>query len=425
MKKKVAVPDLRPGMYVSELDRAWVGTPFLFQGFEIRTQEEIEELRRHCQYVFIDTELGYGKPDKPKPAPAPVKPPAVEDSDEKRKTEFSVLNKFSAGKPREPHYPDTATLEGELPRAKETVKSTKEFVYVLMDDVRLGHAINSAAAKKVVADMVESVIRNPDALVCLNQLKNKDEYTALHSLRVCVLALAFGRHLEFTEEELNVLGVGALLHDIGKMKVPNEILNKPGKLTDREFEIMKSHVPQGVAILEQTQGIVPASIEVARLHHERYNGSGYANGVAGETIGLFGSIGAIVDCYDAITSDRAYHSGMTSHDALSKMYEWRNKDFHPQLVEQFIQCMGIYPIGSLVELSTGSIGVVISVNRRRRLKPRVALVLSPDKTPYSSPKIVDLMQQPLEGPGREIEIRRVLPAGAHGINPTSYIPLGM
>jgi len=314
-------------------------------------------------------------------------------------------------------------LEEEVGYAKIAVTQTRETVYDIMGDVRLGRSVNTQAAKKVVADMVDSVIRNPDALMCLNQLKNKDEYTALHSLRVCVLALAFGRHLDLTPEELNVLGIGALLHDVGKMKVPNDVLNKPGKLTDKEYDLMKTHVPCGVSILEQTHGIPDAAIDVARYHHERYAGGGYALGAKGEEIGLFGTVGAIVDCYDAITSDRSYHSGMSAHEALNKMYSWRGKDFQPVMIEQFIQCMGIYPIGSVVELHNGSVGVVISINRKRRLQPKVALVLNSDKTPLPAAKVIDLMSHP-DVRNRDMEIRRVLSPGEYKINPSDYIPLG-
>ena len=426
MKKKISVQDLRPGMYVSELDRHWRETPFLFQGFEVVSDEQIEEIKRYCQHVYIDTEVGYDIQPRFRPvAPISSQTEIPEDKPKQRTVDLGkVVNEFSPGHRHPPRYHDATSVEEEIGQAKEIVTATRETVYDIMDDVRLGRSINTTAAKKVVADMVDSVIRNPDALMCLNQLKNKDEYTALHSLRVCVLALAFGRHLDFSNEELNMLGIGALLHDVGKMKVPNDVLNKPGRLTEEEFELMKSHVPRGVEILEQTHGIPPASIDVARYHHERYGGGGYAAGMKGDRIGLFGSVGAIVDCYDAITSDRCYHVGMSAHDALNKMYSWRGKDFQPLLVEQFIQCMGIYPIGSVVELSTGSIGVVISVNRLRRLKPRVALVLNPDKTPFQPVKVIDLMEQALEGPGREVEIRKVLPPGEHGVIPTKYIPLG-
>jgi putative nucleotidyltransferase with HDIG domain len=270
--------------------------------------------------------------------------------------------------------------------------------------------------------MVESIIRNPDALTCFAQLKKKDEYTAQHSMRVCILALSLGRHLGLEKQELNTLGLGALLHDLGKMKVPNEILNKPGPLNDYEYALMKSHVPRGVEILDNTSGIPRAAIEVARCHHERYSGSGYIHGLKGDQIGLFGMIGGIVDCYDAISSDRAYHTGMSAHAALKKMYEWRNRDFHPGLVEQFIQCMGIYPIGSVVELNTGEVCVVVTMNRMRRLKPRVALVLQSDYYPVPGATTVDLMNYNT-GDGRACEIERVLESGAYGINPVQYLPV--
>jgi putative nucleotidyltransferase with HDIG domain len=425
MRKKVAVRDLKIGMYVSGLDRPWIETPFLFQGFPIQTEKELAELRRHCQYVYVDTEQEVRLKPRKKTTETASKPLQFEEDEHDKRLKQEILAKFAVGHLHTPRYLDKTTLEEELPQARLIEVETKNVIYSIMDDVRLGHSIDTAAAKKVVSDMVESIIRNPDALVCLNQLKDKDEYTALHSLRVCILALAFGRHLEFSIDELNVLGVGALLHDIGKMKVPNEILNKPGKLTEREFELMKSHVPRGVEILEQTKGIFGASIEVARSHHERFDGSGYATGLKGDQIGFYGQIGAIVDCYDAITSDRAYHTGLSAHDSLRKLYEWRHKDFHPLLIEQFIQCMGIYPIGSVVEMSTGSIGVVVSVNRLRRLKPRVALVLDSEKRPFTPTKIIDLMSQPADSHGKAVEIRVVLPAGTFGINPADYIPLAV
>lgn len=424
MKKKISVRDLQQGMYVSALDRHWRETPFLFQGFQVVSDRQIEELRQYCQHVYIDTEQGHDLSSKPRPpAASPLTPGSGEKEHRIIKLE-KVLERFTPGHHRPPRYQDVTALEEEIGRAREIVTDTREAVYDIMGDVRLGRSVNTTAAKKVVANMVDSVIRNPDALMCLNQLKDKDEYTALHSLRVCVLALAFGRHLELSDEELNLLGLGALLHDIGKMKVSNDILNKPGKLTEDEFIIMKSHVPKGVDILEQTHGIPSASIDVARYHHERFAGGGYALGYKGDQIGLFGSIGAIVDCYDAITSDRSYHKGMSAHDALKKMYSWRDRDFQPLLVEQFIQCMGIYPIGSVVEFNDGSIGVVVSINRARRLKPKVAMVLNADKTPFTPVKVIDLMHQGLEDGVRGLEIRKVLPPGEHGVIPAQYIPLG-
>lgn len=424
MKKKIAVHDLKPGMFVAALDRPWRGTPFLFQGFEIRSSDEIVALHDCCKHVYVLAEANHG-PAGSRSARKPLVP--VSDSSESQTSisaDFSILKRFQSDRPQKSRYKDQAILEQEMRRVKEIEREARVAIFSILDDARLGRSVDSGAAKRVVSKIGQSVIRNPDALICLGQLKKKDEYTAMHSLRVCVLALVFGRHLNFSADDLNLLGIGALLHDIGKMRVPNDILNKPAGLTASEFAIMKRHVPYGVAILEKSKGILPGSLEVARFHHERYDGTGYTSGTPGERIGLFGQIGAIVDCYDAITSDRVYHNGMSAHDALRKMYDWRGRDFHHALVEQFIQCMGIYPIGSLVELSTGGVGVVISINRERRLKPRIAMVLTSDKQPYASAKIIDLMHQDGSTPETEVEIKTVLSAGSFGINPIDYLPFG-
>jgi len=418
MKRKLDVQQLKIGMYVSELDRPWRETPFMFQGFEIRSEDEIRELQRYCHHVYIETAEIYQTPPPRTPAERAVAREAVNH----KKVERDLLIKVESQPLLQPVYHDRTTLEEEIQTVKEAHRETRELIYTVMEDVRLGKNINTLGAKKIVGELAESVIRNPDALTCFTQLKRKDEYTALHSLRVCILALAFGRHLGLERDELNLLGLGALLHDIGKMKVPNEILNKPGALSDYEYALMKSHVPRGVEFLDKTSGIPRPAIEVARCHHERYSGSGYIGGLKGDQIGLFGMIGGIVDCYDAISSDRAYHAGMSAHAALKKMYEWRNRDFHPALVEQFIQCMGIYPIGSVVELNTGEIGVVVAMNRVRRLKPRVALVLRADFSPLPGATTVDLMEY-MTRDGHPCEIERVLQPGIYGINPVNYMPV--
>ncbi|MFV1997764.1 MAG: HD-GYP domain-containing protein [Acidiferrobacterales bacterium] len=423
MKKKIDVGDLRKGMYISELDRPWKETHFLFQGFELDDDSILAEIRHLCDYVYIETNHVSGG-GSPRPTGRPNISVNVESESTGRRVPVPDPGQARKTPPIKKRWrPETTTLEQELPRAREIKSETRNVLYQTLEDVRLGRTIDSAATKAVIANMVESIISNPDAMGVLSQLKSIDEYTALHSVRVCILALTFGRHMDMTREELNLLGVGALLHDVGKMKVPTEIINKQGKLTDKEFEIIKTHVPLGVEVLEKSPGILPISIAVAANHHERYGGGGYASGIKGDNIGEFGMIAGIVDCYDAITSDRTYHKGMTAYEALSKMYQWRTSAFHPGLVEQFIQCMGVYPIGSLVELTTGAIGVVATVNRERRLKPRVALILNPDKQRYESVKIVDLMQEAIDRPRGAPEIRKVIPAGEHGISPMDYLPL--
>ncbi|HEX7044559.1 MAG TPA: HD-GYP domain-containing protein [Burkholderiales bacterium] len=418
MRKKIDVRYLRLGMYVAELDRPWLGTPFLFQGFEIRSPAEIEELRRYCRHVYIQVP----ETDKePAPRRAAVQQQPTYPTDAEQRLARDFLKIINQPRPQ-PVYADQVTLEQEIPVAREHYVAARLLLEQTIEDVRTGRSPDAAGARRVVAQLADSVIRNPDALTCFTQLKNKDQYTAQHSLRVCILALAFGRHLGFDRPTLETLGIGALLHDIGKLKVPGELLNKPGALTEQEFVVMQTHVPRGVEILERLAHIPRPAIEVARCHHERYSGGGYSAGLRGDEIGLFGMIGGIVDCYDAVTSDRPYRAGLAAHAALKQLYDLRGRDFHPGLVEQFIQCMGIYPIGSVVELNTGEVGVVIAMNRVRRLKPRVTLVLNPQCVPYGTPVTVDLMHR--QGPdGGPCDIERVLEPGAYGIDPVSYLPV--
>lgn len=407
-------------MQVIELDRPWTGTRFVYREFIIESQDVLEELQRVSDFVYIEADpkrmlSPSSRPRGPILASKPQSPGIGHHTvDQILTTSSRHINTR--------WHPDKTTIEEELQEADKIEYRAREVLYDTLEDVKLGRSVKISGVRQTVTELAESVIRNPDAMVVLSQLKDADEYTALHSLRVCILALTFGRHLDFNREELNLLGVGALLHDVGKMKVPAEILNKPGRLTDKEFAIMKSHVPEGVKILNSADGIADASIQVAANHHERYAGGGYASGIAGDRIGSFGLISGIVDCYDAITSDRVYHSGLSAYEALTKMYSWRSTDFHPGLIEQFIQCMGIYPVGSLVELSDGRVGVVITVNRRRRLRPRVALVLKEDKTPYRKPKLVNLVDLE-EASGKDApSIVKVLQPGEHGINPIDYLP---
>lgn len=411
MKKKLEVFELRPGMYVSALDRPWRDTPFLFQGFYIDGAAEIEQIKQYCQHVFVDTELS-GLRETPTPA-----------GPSDKRVEYEILKKNAQIRVSPRAYPDQTSLEQELVQARETFRKAKDQIASIMDDARVGRAIDTEGARTHVNDMAHSIIRNPDALMCLTQLKEKDEYTAMHSLRVCILSLAFGRHLGLPKEPLRDLGIGALLHDVGKAQVPSDILNKPGRLTASEFEIMKTHVPLGVKILENTKAIPRMAIDITGSHHERYNGNGYIRGLKASQIGHPGMIAAIADCYDAITSDRPYQNGISAHLALKKMYTWRDKEFHGQLVEQFIQCMGIYPIGSLVELSTGHVGVVATINRARYLRPRVVLLLDADKQRYAAPRDVDLMQQMRDERNRPWEISSVLEPGTYGLDPAHFLPI--
>lgn len=420
MKRKVDVNDLRIGMFVGELDRPWLETPFLFQGFEITTAAEVTELQRCCKHVYVLDE------DPALAAKARLAGPrlaAVKTVQNERNIRIEQdLLKLTNHPGARPLYPELSTLEEEIEQTRDTYKQARAMLPEILEDAKLGRALDIPGAKLAVSKIVESVIRNPDALTCFIQLKKKHEYTAQHSLRVSVLALLLGRQLGFNSDQLRLVGMGALLHDVGKAKVPVEILDKPEALTDSEFEIMKSHVPEGVKIVEAESGIAHESTDVVRGHHERMDGSGYAAHLRGDQIGIYGLIGAIADCYDAITSERSYHHAMSPHAALKKMYEWRGSAFHAPLVEQFIQCLGIYPIGSVVELNTGEVAVVAALNRVRRLKPRVVLIRRRDGTAYPFSPAVNLENR-LTPEGRPCEIERVLEPEICGVNPAIFLPI--
>lgn len=421
-KKKIHSMDIQKGMYVSQLDRPWIETPFMFQGFPVQTDEQIAELQKHCQWVFIDIEkgadfdpsLGHAGDFQQRIATL-----ADEEKDIQQKVKALAETDLEDTSKRKP-YPDNVQFEDELTRAKEIEQESREIMREAIDNISKGKKIDLEAASQAVNNMVDSVIRNPDALVCLSQLKDVNEYTALHSIRTAIITLAFGRHLALSRDELVVLGIGALLHDVGMAKLPKEILEKPGGLTVEEFNIMSKHVPWGVDILQASGGVAQGAIEMVEQHHERGDGGGYPGRRNAKMISPAGAIAGIVDVYDAVTSDRHYSGGLSAEEALKRMYEWRKKDFKPQMVEEFIKCMGIFPIGSLVELSTGAIGVVITINRGRRLKPKVALVLTASGTPFSHRFIADLADERYAG-SEELKIKRVLPSGTHDINPMDYI----
>lgn len=420
-KVKVDVRDLKLGMYVAELDRPWLETPFLLQGFEIREDREIAELRKRCRYVYVDIYRCTKFTPQYFQSAVMARSRQLEAEDARIRQKVRELSQQTpVAAPVRKTYADQTTFEQEIVQAKSVEREARTLMNESLADAIGGKQLNLEMSKKVIANMVDSVVRNPDALVCLSQLKDVSEYTALHSIRTTIIALAFGRHLALSRDELTTLGLGVMLHDIGMVKVPKEILDKHGGLTDEEFDIMTTHVQWGLEIVKASGGLPPGAMDVIAQHHERSDGQGYPHHRQGTAIAPAGMIGAIVDVYDAVTSDRIYGTALSAEDALKSMYEWRSKDFQPQLIEEFIRCMGIFPIGSLVELSNGTVGVVITINRARRLKPKIALVLTASKTPYSRHVITDLVDHK-DGLGHEIKIARVLPTGSYDINPMDHI----
>jgi putative nucleotidyltransferase with HDIG domain len=419
VKKKVEVDDLKPGMFVYELDRPWLETPFMFQGFEITSAEQIEALHQYCKFVYIDTSLGQ---DVAEATPPPPRRAKVESLD-KRRIELEVLRSQARSVLRKDPYVDSTTLEEEIHQVSDTYRYAQDLMDKVLDDVRESRDLDIDAISQLSADFTASIIRNPDALALFSLVRQKSDYIAHHSLRVCILALGLGRQIGLEQESLNVLGIGALLHDVGKIRVPTELLEKRSDLSPAEAEIIKRHVGDGLRILRQyAPGMPTMALEVVGWHHERYDGSGYPLGAKGNDISQFGHIGAIVDYYEGVTGDRPWRQGADAHSTLMHMYDRRGQLFEPELVEQFIRYMGVYPIGSVVQLNTGERAVVITRNRERHLRPRVVLASDAENRVYSGGRIIDLSRQRTEG-GQLYEIVRVLSPEEHNLDPQAFFPL--
>jgi putative nucleotidyltransferase with HDIG domain len=265
-----------------------------------------------------------------------------------------------------------------------------------------------------VTPLVDSIFRNPNTLTLFSNIKAANETLETHSINTCVLSLTFARHLGFDKTKMYELGVAALLHDVGETQIPKEILNKKGHLSGKEQEILKSHCTIGASMLSKVNGIPHSAISVAQHHHERTNASGYPNKLSGDDLGLFSKIVAVIDTYDTLTTGMANQPPITCSDALKHMYEWRNDLFDPTIVEQFIQCLGIYPIGSAVKLNTGESGIVITVPEKNRLSPSVLLIKNAKNQTFLPPRIVNmaLINEAAEASGDEsitsIEITKVI-----------------
>lgn len=354
---KINVQNLEVGMYVCALDKPWLESGFLFQGFELKNQADIDAVRKECQFVYIDVEkqnivLRHA-----------LKPtPYLTGTLEKKRTS-----------------PPRVSFIQEIDQAINTYGKTSNLVRSFMEEVQLGKGINVAVAKQAVAECVDSVLRSSDALLLMTQLKRKDIYTAQHSMNVCILSIALGKHLNLGNVELNNLGLCGLMHDMGKMYIPLDILNKPARLDDKELVIMQSHTLQGGKLLMSNKDIFPGAIDVAFTHHERLDGTGYPYHLTDVQITPYSRIVTIADVYDAISSDRIYQKGRTHLETINIMTKNCGTHLDTRLVYKFIECMGIYPPGNLVELNSGEVGIVIEVNPEHKLKPKILLILDEHK----------------------------------------------
>ena len=405
MKKQIRIEELTLGMVIDKLDRSWLSTPFFCHKMTITSAKQIAQLKA-CGVQTLTVRMEAEEIREAAPAPSTPEDTPVEST-----SEFTD--------PVPSPTPSYVPFEEELPAAKQVYQAAKTIVQNAMQDVRLGRAINVDAVQTVITDMTESVFRNQDALPSLSRLKRFDEYTFYHSVNTALLAMSLGRSLGFDRSMIHLAGVGTLLHDIGKMKVPLEILNKPGRFEPHEMEIVKQHVLRGVEVLSNTTGLGETYIQPALEHHERVNGDGYPHRRAHQDISQVGLITAVVDIYDAMTSDRVYHKGKPAHEVLQLLYRLSLEGhLDPTLVQRFIQVVGVYPVGSVVELNTGETGIVKRINHEAPLAPIVLFVKTAGNTLLSHPQEEDLSQQTTTPPR---SIKAVLHPHQTGIDPTVYL----
>ena len=375
MIKKIATAQLRKGMFIHDLNCGWMESPFVRNQFKLGSKDDISKIAGlGVKELYIDTSKGLDAPE------APSRRQVQESLDSE------IHEVLSESTPEE----KTVSVQAERKAAEQVEKEAKRVVTDIMEDARLGKQIELEKVNPVVEGMVESIFRNKDALLSLGRIRQMDQYTFQHSVGVCVLMTSFAKVIGLERDVITKIATGALLHDIGKTQTPDHILNKPGKLTDEEFAIMRDHVVQSRELLAETKNIDPVSLAVAAEHHERYDGSGYPNKLAGDDISIYGQMAAIVDVYDAITADRCYHEGMEPTAALSKILEWSKFHFNPLLAQQFIQCVGIYPVGTLVRLKSDRLAVVVEPGRDTLLKPTVRLAWDIGRSRALAPTDVDL-----------------------------------
>lgn len=387
---KLKVQHLQVGMYIAKLDRPWLETPFPFQGFYLRTKHEISEVQRFCDFVYIDSKKGtqtYKESDIGKPSPLLAK-------EKKRKSTLvssSDLKKivFNIGK----YSQQTKPFKKEINNAKILFSDLAHSVEQISFNIRVGKKLDISKTKALTKSVVKSVIKNPNTMIWLSRLKDQGDYTYNHSLRCSVLASVFGRYLGLTEEELISLATGVLLSDIGKTKISRQLLNKTDQLTNSEMILLRSHVELGVEMLAAENNVNHTTLVIVETHHERYDGSGYPYGLVGSEIPLFGQISGLVDVFDAITNKKSYGKHLTSAQAMDWLYGQRDKLFSSRLIDDFVQAIGLYPAGTIVELTDESVALVVSHNPNKRLRPEVFLLKDKQKNNLQSTKTIDLSKR--------------------------------
>jgi HD-GYP domain-containing protein (c-di-GMP phosphodiesterase class II) len=495
-------------MFVEDLDRPWLDTPFLIQGFLLEEESDLKTLQQLCRHVYIDPlrstadllqarpahqpcpaaerslpasglghpqgqasaprdrghpTIGNGEPEQSGspagvvvarewggPTP-PMPPPAAEAGHTSTThpwlrplgrvkalvgdlTRLRRLGRAPSPRPafvdeRKPDpslappgvrllvYPDETPVRAELPRAQKSFARAHEVLDKLSHDMRTGTPVDVQHVDEVVTDMVDSMVINPDALMWIARLRQQHNELYSHGVQVAVYLLALGRHLGFPKDQLGYLGAMGLLLDLGKTALPRDLLDKPGRLTEEEFDLVKQHVEYGLEVVSSGPTTVrPEILEGIAQHHERLNGLGYPKGLKGQQIGIYGRMAGIADCFTALTSPRPYAEVLSVSDAMMRLYKWGDDLFSQPLVEKLVQAIGVFPVGSLVELSSGEVAIVVRHNRVRRLQPTVLVIAGRDKLPLMRFATLDLLSAGTGATGGQIHVHRGLPAGAYGLD---------
>ena len=375
MIKRISIDKLRPKMYVSDLNCDWIPHHKMQKEGRIPNTAIIEQLKsKGIKEVYIDTERGIDEEDA-------FTLKEVEQQNEGKLQKAGALSMASAG---------TVSVEEELLKAQKLQDQAKSIMTGVLSDVKFGKPLETEAFDDLADGMIDSVIRNHNALACLGRIRAKDNYLMEHSINLAVLMGIFAKSMNIDRDTMQQVMVGALLHDIGKIMVPDNILHKPGKLDDDEFARMKQHVVFSRELLKNTPGIQPLTVDVAAQHHERIDGSGYPEGLTGCQICREGKMVAITDVYDAITADRCYHKGLAPTVALKKLLEWSGTHLEESLVHTFIRSMGIYPVGSLVMLESGRLAVVIEASEKDQTRPIVKVIYHTRLKQYIPTEVIDL-----------------------------------
>lgn len=421
------VVDLEIGMYITELDRPWVDTPFLVEGFYVESQDDIEQLHGLCKYVFVDTRRSR-KSHKPRSGRIVAQQHELKSRQQqpahKEGAKFAATFN-TAGKSQDKlvvsnrklrAYEDQCSFDQEMGNARRAYNNLLRRVTDCAVQIRAGNKDDFAWVHDAIEAIVLSIVRNPDAAVWYARLKDQKQYGPRHAVSSAIWAAAFARALGFPQQDLMRVATGGLLLDVGKLGLPEALLDKEGKLSGAEFQQIQSHVQLGMIMVSQSRVANHTVTEMIETHHERYSGQGYPKGLEGDQIPLFGRIAGIVDCYDAITSHRVYAPALAPSEAIKRLYAWRGTDFQTSLIEAFIQAIGLYPAGTLVELTDGRVGVVMSGYRQQKLRPTLLMLLDCEKQPLEDPRRLNLAEISTTDDGKPLNIVSSLAPGSYGLD---------